>query len=298
MLNQIRRLSAIVNRLAGVDEYVGKEALLEAMSGEKDENGTFGLRTLQRDIKIIEEVFGMEIRYVKGRGYHIEGRDPDYMDRFKDLLTEFEILASIGSDSGTSEFIIPEHRKMAFCSDVDLQLLLTSIKQRRKVRFTYSLPRHNGKECEYVAEPYFLKQSQSRWYLVAMDGGVLKCFELGRVSSLRVLDDVFVRDQSVRSENLFRDCFGIWDDPLMPVEDILLRFSALDGRFIKTLPIHSSQRIVKETDEYVEVSLRLKVTNDFVMALLSRSSSLVVLSPQSLKSRLVTIWTEALERNK
>lgn len=83
----------------------------------------------------------------------------------------------------------------------------------------------------------------------------------------------------------------------MPVEDIRLRFSALDGRFIKTLPLHSSQK-VEETNEYVEVSLRLKVTNDFVMALLSRSASLEVLSPQSLKSRLVAIWTEALERNK
>lgn len=71
MLNQIRRLSTIVNRLSGVDEYVGKEALLEAVAGVKDENGACGLRTLQRDIRIIEEVFGMEIRYVRGKGYHI-----------------------------------------------------------------------------------------------------------------------------------------------------------------------------------------------------------------------------------
>lgn len=152
------------------------------------------------------------------------------MDRFKDLLSEFEILTSVGS--GTCEFIIPEQRKMTFGENVDVQSVLASIKQRRKVRFTYSLPRHGGKECEYVAEPYFLKQSQNRWYLVAMVGGALKCFELGRTSYYRVLNETFVRDQSVRSENLFRDCFGIWDDPRMPVEDISLRLSALDGRFI------------------------------------------------------------------
>ena len=35
--------------------------------------------------------------------------------------------------------------------------------------------------------------------------------------------------------------------------------------------------------EYVEVTLRLKITNDFVMALLSRSSSVEILAPQSLK---------------
>ena len=128
--------------------------------------------------------------------------------------------------------------------------------------------------------------------------GILKCFELGRFVSFKVLDEEFSRDESVQAENLFRDCFGIWDDPKMPVEDIRLRFSPLDGRFIKTLPIHSSQKIVAETNEYVEVTLSLKITNDFVMAILSRSSSVEILAPQSLKDRMNAIWAAALERNK
>lgn len=296
MLNQIKRLSAIVNKLSGISEYVSKEELLEAMSGDMAENGSYTLRTLQRDIRTIEEVFGMEIENVKGEGYRIVGWDPVYTDRFKELLSEFEILSTVGSDSGTRDYIIPEQRKMTF--SVDIQKVLRSIKQRRKVRFSYSLPRLGGKEAEYLAEPYFLKQSQNRWYLVAMVEGILKCFELGRFVSFKVLDEEFSRDESVQVENLFRDCFGIWDDPKMSVEDIRLRFSPLDGRFIKTLPIHSSQKIVAETNEYVEVTLRLKITNDFVMALLSRSSSIEILAPQSLKDRISAIWAAALERNK
>lgn len=296
MLNQIKRLSAIVNKLSGISEYVSKEELLEAMSGDMAENGSYTLRTLQRDIRTIEEVFGMEIDNVKGEGYRIVGWDPVYTDRFKELLSEFEILSTVGSDSGTRDYIIPEQRKMTF--SVDIQKVLRSIKQRRKVRFSYSLPRLGGKEVEYLAEPYFLKQSQNRWYLVAMVEEILKCFELGRFVSFKVLDEEFSRDESVQAENLFRDCFGIWDDPKMSVEDIRLRFSPLDGRFIKTLPIHSSQKIVAETNEYVEVTLRLKITNDFVMALLSRSSSIEILAPQSLKDRMSAIWAAALERNK
>ena len=296
MLNQIKRLSAIVNKLSGICEYVSKEDLMEAMSGDMAENGPYTLRTLQRDIRTIEEVFGMEIENVKGEGYRIVGWDPVYTDRFKELLSEFEILSTVGSDSGTRDYIIPEQRKMTF--SVDIQKVLRSIKQRRKVRFSYSLPRLGGKEVEYLAEPYFLKQSQNRWYLVAMVEEILKCFELGRFVSFKVLDEEFSHDESVQAENLFRDCFGIWDDPKMSVEDIRLRFSPLDGRFIKTLPIHSSQKIVAETNEYVEVTLSLKITNDFVMALLSRSSSIEILAPQSLKDRMNTIWAAALERNK
>ncbi len=50
--------------------------------------------------------------------------------------------------------------------------------------------------------------------------------------------------------------------------------------------------------EYVEVTLRLKISNDFVMALLSRSSSVEILAPQSLKDRMYDIWTAAPGRNK
>lgn len=50
--------------------------------------------------------------------------------------------------------------------------------------------------------------------------------------------------------------------------------------------------------EYVEVTLRLKITNDFVVALLSRSSSVEILAPQSLKDRMYDIWAAALELNK
>lgn len=50
--------------------------------------------------------------------------------------------------------------------------------------------------------------------------------------------------------------------------------------------------------EYVEVTLRLKITNDFVVALLSRSSSVEILAPQSLKDWMYDIWTAAPGRNK
>ena len=192
MSKQIRLLSAIVNKLSGISEYDSKEALLEAMSGEMAENGPSSLWTLQRNIKTIEEVFGIEIQNVRGKGYHIVGRDPVYTDRFKELLSEFEIISTVGSDSGTRDYIIPEQRRMMF--SVDIQKILSSIKQRRKVRFSYSLPRLGGKEAEYLAEPYFLKQSQNRWYLVAMVEGVLKCFELGRFKSFKALEPIYSRN--------------------------------------------------------------------------------------------------------
>ena len=44
--------------------------------------------------------------------------------------------------------------------------------------------------------------------------------------------------------------------------------------------------------------LRLRITNDFVMALLTRSRSVEVVKPTSLRKQVYKVYQEALERNK
>lgn len=78
----------------------------------------------------------------------------------------------------------------------------------------------------------------------------------------------------------------------------MVRYNKLDGAFIKSLPLHSSQHIISEDDCSVTIGLRLRVTNDFVMALLARSRSIEVLEPLSLRQRMESIYKEALLRNK
>ena len=96
------------------------------------------------------------------------------------------------------------------------------------------------------------------------------------------------RDGRIDRETLFQDCFGIWNDPTMPVEEIILRYDTLDAAFLKTFPLHTSQEILEETAASVTLRVRLRVTNDFVMELLK---------PRSLRRRLHEVYAEALNRN-
>ena len=146
--------------------------------------------------------------------------------------------------------------------------------------------------------PHYLKESNQRWYLLAYDGAVMKTFGVDRIRSLDVLEDkMFERNTDINVADLFRDCYGLWNDPSMPVEDIELRYDALDGRFVKSAPIHHSQRILADTPDELRISLRLRITNDFVMELLSRSRSLEVIKPQHLRERIRHVYEEALKRN-
>ena len=126
----------------------------------------------------------------------------------------------------------------------------------------------------------------------------MKIFGLDRVGNLQLSGEKFHRNNSVDVPKLFDESFGIWNNPDDPVEDIILKYDILDGEFVKTLPLHHTQRIIAEDEESVTVQLRLRITNDFVMELLQRSRSLEVVSPLHLRERISNIYSMALERNR
>ena len=100
-----------------------------------------------------------------------------------------------------------------------------------------------------------------------------------------------------RVKELFRDCYGIWNQPDIPVEEIVLKYDALDGKFLKSVPLHHSQQVLVDNADEFRIKVRLRITNDFVMELLSRSRSLEVISPLHLRERVRKIYEEALKRN-
>ena len=136
------------------------------------------------------------------------------------------------------------------------------------------------------------------WYLLALDeNGKLKCYGIDRISNLEESEEKFERDSNIEIGTLFNHCYGIWDAPSIPVEYVELSYSPLDGSFLKAMPLHTSQQILIDNEDEFRISLNIKITNDFVMALLSRSTSLTVIKPESLRNRVAEIYHNALKRN-
>ena len=179
-----------------------------------------------------------------------------------------------------------------------LEPFVKAIRKQHPVRFAYEDYR---KESVFVVEhalPHYLKESQGRWYLLAYNDGVLKTYGIERMNELCLMEDeTFARRNIINVAELFSECYGIWNDEQIPIEDIELSYSPLDGRFLKSLPLHHSQHILIDDDQEFRIALRLRITNDFVMALLSRSTSLTVIKPESLRNRVRDIYREALRRN-
>lgn len=299
-MGRLIRYILIINRLSGAKKFVPADELIDYLNLQMEIRGYeigISVRTLQRDFNDIAEMFEVNIKNKRGYGYYIVDTLDNPTCDYDQLLLNFDLLTSVSKDSDVSGYLLPEHHRPR--GSENIPLLINAIKNRLEVQFEYVLVRQDDKIISKRVKPYFLKESLGLWYLVAFDEKErLKCYGLDRIHNLMEISNTFRRDNSIDASTLFKDSYGIWDDPAIPVEEIELSYSPLDGKFLKAMPLHHSQEIISDNEEEFRIRVRLRITNDFVMALLSRSSSLTVIKPLSLRERVRDVYQRALERNK
>lgn len=299
-MGRLIRYILIINRLSGAKKFVPADELIDYLNLQMEIRGYeigISVRTLQRDFNDIAEMFEVNIKNKRGYGYYIVDTLDNPTCDYDQLLLNFDLLTSVSKDSDVSGYLLPEHHRPR--GSENMPLLINAIKNRLEVQFEYVLVRQDDKIISKRVKPYFLKESLGLWYLVAFDEKErLKCYGLDRIHNLMETSNTFSRDNSIDASTLFKDSYGIWDDPAIPVEEIELSYSPLDGKFLKAMPLHHSQEIISDNEEEFRIRVRLRITNDFVMALLSRSSSLTVIKPLSLRERVRDVYQRALERNK
>lgn len=299
-MGRLIRYILIIHKLSGKKKFIPAEELISYLNLQMELRGYdvgLSVRTLQRDIAEIESMFEIEIRNHRGDGYFIAGRTNNADIRYEELLLNFDLLTSLNHSADVSGFILPEHHRPKGADNIGA--LIHAIKSSNVIKFDYKLIRKENRIITKTANPYFLKESLGLWYLVAVDDMEnLRNYAIDRIFNLEILSSKFKRDESLDPYSLFQNSYGIWDDETIKIEEIELSYSPLDGYFLKTTPLHSSQEILVDNDEEFRIKLKIRITNDFVMALLSRSNSLTVIRPLSLRERINGIYQQAIIRNK
>lgn len=299
-IDKIIRLLLIIRKLSGHQKYTDSHDLQRYITDRMRERNfkvsKLSDRTIQRDILKIKDIFGISIKCSRGRGYFIEEQEEAMLVKYDEMLQNFDLLTAVGSDSNIHQYIQADHHR-AVGNDC-MPSLIAAIKDRRVVEFDYVLYRKDGKLIHKKVKPYFLKESLGFWYLMALDEEEsLKSYGVDRIKNLELTEEKFKRDESVNLKDRFKYSYGIWDAPDKPVETVELSYSPLDGYFLKAFPLHSTQEILVDNEDEFRITLRIRITKDFVMALLSRSMTLKVIAPESLKTQIREIYREALTRN-
>ncbi len=253
-------------------------------------------RTFLRDIKDISSLFNIDIRYnFSKKVYYIENdEDPQANER---ILEAFDIFNALNITDRVSNYIHFEKRRSQ--GTEHLHGILHAIKNRVKISFTYYKYWENDFSKRNV-EPYALKEFRSRWYLLAkdLDDNVVKKFGLDRISELTITRHKFKILKEFNVNDLFRNCFGIITPVKEKLQEVELLFTAFQGRYIKSMPLHESQQIIVDNENELRVKLKIYVTHDFIMELLSFGANVKVIKPNNLIDELKEAYEEALEQYK
>ncbi len=94
----------------------------------------------------------------------------------------------------------------------------------------------------------------------------------------------------------FSNSFGIMSsvDGSVP-KKVVLSFTAFQGKYIKTLPLHHSQQILVDNEQELRIELKLYIAYDFVKELISFADELRVIEPESLSHQVKEAHKRAFE---
>ena len=167
-----------------------------------------------------------------------------------------------------------------------LQALLKAMNENHKVKITYT-PFIINEKSEWILEPYCVKLFDNRWYLLGNNqDGVIKIFGLERIESLEISGETFKLPKSFNASDFFSEYYGIVVDNSIKPRRIIIQASKQSKDYIKSLPLHHSQRLIEETENFADFELYLAPTYDFVMKLLQHGAMIEVLKPESLRQTL------------
>ena len=155
--------------------------------------------------------------------------------------------------------------------------------------------RFGAESSERTISPYALKLFHRRWYLLAYTGRHVATFSLDRMLSVELSDETFEMPADFSPQQYFSEYFGVTTDET-PLAHVVIRVTGWAPNYIRTLPLHHSQREITHTDEYTEFSFDIRPTDDFIGELMSYGDSLEVMEPSDLRLKICENLKETLNK--
>lgn len=265
------------------------------LESELSEGVALSRSTFNRHKIAIEEMFGIII-------------DCDVKDYFRYYIANPEVLredsvqnwmlSTLSVNNVVSESLSLQDRILMESAPVEGDLLKNVIEAMHKNVKVEIKHRRYGSDTirEFTIAPYCLKLFKHRWYVLgqlhreateehpAQDRLIL--FSFDRILSLRITDEKFTIDPDFNAEEFFSDSYGVLVNTDERPQRIVLRAYGVQRYYLRDLPIHHSQKICGEGDDWQDFEYRMRPTSDLVSYIMSCGQSLRVVEPQSLANEV------------
>lgn len=240
----------------------------------------------------ILDLFGILIDCEQRGGYHYYIANPKELSEGKLrtwLLNTYGTAETLSSNLSIHDRILTENIPS---SQDHLSTVLEAMKSNNTLHITFKA--FTMKEPKrFLVEPYCVKMSAQRWYMLARntEHKNLRLYSLDRIEAVEISNTRFVLPDDFNAKDYFAEFFGIVLDESVPLQTIILRADKYHQNYMRTLPLHPTQREIFACDDYADFELRLRPTYDFYMKLMSFGNMIKVLEPKNLQEEICK-WLE------
>jgi predicted DNA-binding transcriptional regulator YafY len=237
---------------------------------------------MKDDILIL---FGIEIECVSGNKYAIANRDDIKSDDVQNwLLNSFSVSNLLMEGQSLKDRLLLEdipsgNKYLTQVIDAMRQNLTLQVEYQS---FKMSAPRN------FEIAPYCIKVFKQRWYIIGLREGndEVHFYSLDRVLSMEITENAFNIPKSFNADAFLHNYYGVMAGT-MPAESVLLRVTPFRANYLRSLPLHHSQKETERTDDYSVFEYWIAPTADFIQELRSFLPEITVLKPLWLRDKFI-----------
>ena len=253
-------------------------------------------QTFNEHRKGIQDTFGISIECHKPTNrYYIDLAGGLPGNDFQNWMLETLSVSNVLMESvSLKERLLMEHIPAG--KDY-FQTIVRAMKDNHKLRMTY---RKFGQAEPYTiaVEPYAIKVFKQRWYLLAKTDQQPqpKVYALDRMEQLEETAEEFEFPKDFDTEAFFAECYGVMCATQCKAEKSVIRAYPPYTNYLRTLPLHHSQKELRSTPEYADFEFYLRPTFDFRQELFSQGDEVEVLEPATFREEMMETTRRILKR--
>ena len=255
---------------------------------DKNVNINFSLFEIpinNKDFMVLEESLRIVRQFIGG----------DDILQFEESLNNF--LKSINRESTLSQSpnIVIEESTNASGKE-KIQILFEKITEKKSIMLSYKP--FGGNMIHHAVSPYFLKEYNGRWFLFAYNDKYnrISNYGLDRIYDVKESLVPFNHENIINPKEYLKNIVGVTLPDDGELKEIVIRVRGNKKHYILTKPLHQSQQIKSENEEFIDISFKLIPNYEFFHKILSLGVGIEIVKPKEERIKIKNILTDILRQ--
>lgn len=165
--------------------------------------------------------------------------------------------------------------------------LYNAILYKKVLNVSYKSFKRDSK-LKIIFHPYYLKQYKNRWFVFGLNQKInlITNLALDRIVEIEENKNDYIPNTTKDFSEYFEDVIGVTVEKDVTPKKITLKISNNLYPYIRTKPLHGSQKQKSITESYTTIELELIPNYELESLILSYGEGIEVVSPETLREKI------------